>query len=188
MAGESGGPATLTASFVPKYFGRLKREEEAKIPLLSCTESLSYKRLNKYPGQFRQNFVNPLKACKIGVECGCFPLRRLWWCCCCSVEVRSWLLLSTVGLVYSFCSCGAAQGPQNPDRECVLWGAGCAWAGLAHGACPCAASKPCRPGSIWILRAVWNQVKTSGTNSTDKVFKSPPLFLLLGNPGQHTTL
>lgn len=69
MAYEGGSPATLvsvpTAYFVSKYFGRLKREEEAKIPLLSCTESLSYKRLNKYPGQFRQNFVNPLKTCKI---------------------------------------------------------------------------------------------------------------------------
>lgn len=86
MAREGGGPATLTASFVPKYFGRLKREEEAKIPLLSCTESLSYRRLNKYPGQFRQNFVNPLKACKIGVECGCFSFEAL--CCCCLGEVR----------------------------------------------------------------------------------------------------
>lgn len=28
-----------TAYFASKYFGRLKREKEAKIPLLSCTES-----------------------------------------------------------------------------------------------------------------------------------------------------
>lgn len=60
-----------TAYFVSKYFGRLKREEEAKIPLLSCTESFSFTRLNKYPEQFRQNFVNPLKICKIRVGFGC---------------------------------------------------------------------------------------------------------------------
>lgn len=166
MASGSGGPATLTASFVPKYFGRLKREEEAKIPLLSCTESLSYKRLNKYPRQFRQNFVNPLKACKIWVECGFFSFEAFvllllllfrWG--------ESWLLLSRVGLVYSSCSCGAAQGPKNPDRECVLWGAGCAWAGLAQGACPCAPPEPCRPGSIWTLRE--SSLK-SGKNFWDK--------------------
>lgn len=66
---------------------------------------------------------------------------------------ESWLLLSTVGLVYYFCSCGAAQGPENPDRECVLWGAG-----LAHRAWPCAPSKPCSTSEQW-ERAVWNQVK-----------------------------
>lgn len=87
MAREGGGPATLTASFVPKYFGRLKREEEAKIPLLSCTESLSYRRLNKYPGQFRQNSVNPLKACKIS-GMWVFSFEALCCCCCCLGEVR----------------------------------------------------------------------------------------------------
>lgn len=92
---------------------------------------------------------------------------------------ESWLLLSTVGLVFSSCSCGAAQGPKNPDRECVLWGAGCAPAGLAHTHCPCAPSTPCSTSEHW-ERAGWNQVKTSVTNSTDKVFKSPPCFYCLG--------
>lgn len=38
-------------------------------------------------GNLGKNFVNPLKACKIWVECGCFPLRRSC-CCCCLGEVR----------------------------------------------------------------------------------------------------
>lgn len=88
---------------------------------------------------------------------------------------ESWLLLSTVGLVYSSCSCGAAQGPQNPDRECVLWGAGCAWAGLNTELVPVLQPNPAgQAASEHGERAVWNQEKTSGTNSTDKVFKSPP--------------
>lgn len=164
MAGESGGPATLTAPFVPKCFGKLRREEEAKIPLLSCTGSLSYKRLNKYPGQFRQKFVNPLKACKIWVECGCFPWRRLWWWCCCSGEVRvgccfpRWVWC--IPLVLWSC-----PGPPKPrQRMCPVRCRLCL-SRAEHGACPCAPAKPCRPGSIWTWRE--SSLK-SGKNFWDK--------------------
>lgn len=133
MAREGGGPATLTASFVPEYFGRLKREEETKIPLLSCTESLSYRRLNKYPGQVRQNFVNPLKACKIKVECGCFPVRLF------VVMLFFWVRWELAAAFHGgsgvfLLLLWSCPGPQNPRER--MWGAGCGRAGLAHRACP----------------------------------------------------
>lgn len=179
MAGGNGGPATLKASFVPKHFRRLKREEEAKIPLLSCTESLSYKRLNKYPGQFRQNFVNPLKACKIWVECGYFPLRHLWWCC--SGEVRvgccfpRWVWCIPLVLVE------LPRAPQTPTENVSCEVQAVPEQGWHTELVPVLQPNPAgQAASEHGERAVWNQVKTSGTNSTDKVFKSPPLSYCLG--------
>lgn len=95
---------------------------------------------------------------------------------------ESWLLLSTVGLVYSSCSCGAAQGPPNPDRECVLWEVQAVpEQGWHTELVPVLQPNPAgQAASEHGERAVWNQVKTSGTNSTDKVFKSPPLSYCLG--------
>lgn len=121
-------------------------------------------------GNLGKNSVNPLKTCKIWVECGCFRSRRL--CCCrCWGEVSLAAAVrggSGVFLLFSW-SCPGRRKAR--DRKCRV---------------RCRAGGPCAPSESehW-ERAVWNQVKTSVTNSTDKVFKSP-LFLLPGNAGQHT--
>lgn len=76
VAGEGGSPATCwwVCTQLTLYLNILedsKGRRRPKYHYWAVQKVFSFTRLNKYPEQFRRNFVNPLKICKIRVDFGC---------------------------------------------------------------------------------------------------------------------
>lgn len=76
VADEGGSSATCwwVCTQLTLYLNILedsKGRRRPKYHYWAVRKVFSFTRLNKYPEQFRQNFVNPLKICKLRVDFGC---------------------------------------------------------------------------------------------------------------------